>query len=67
MQSVLSVLAIPIMVATIVGVVSPAWLSQTLFGGKPVTRLQVAVIGVCLAGFCLVLVGRLAQSGGAGG
>ncbi|MGY2490580.1 hypothetical protein [Cupriavidus sp. CP313] len=67
MQSVLSILAILIMVATIVGVVSPAWLSQTLFGGKPVTRLQVAVIGVCLAGLCLVLVGRLAQGGGAGG
>ncbi|AEI75460.1 hypothetical protein CNE_1c00910 [Cupriavidus necator N-1] len=67
MQSVLSVLAILIMVATIVGVVSPAWLSQTLFGGRPVTRLQVVVIGVCLAGLCLVLVGRLAQGGGAGG
>jgi hypothetical protein len=67
MQSVLSVLAILIMVGTIVGVVSPAWLSQTLFGGKPVTRLQVAVIGVGLAGLCLILVGRLAQGGGAGG
>lgn len=66
MQSVLSVLAILIMVATIVGVVAPAWLSQTLFGGKPVTRWQVAVIGACLAALCLVLVGRLAQ-GGAGG
>lgn len=66
MQSVLSVLAILIAVATIVGVVSPAWLSQTLLGGKPVTRLQVAIIGICLAGLCLVLVGRLAQ-GGAGG
>ncbi|WP_354684742.1 hypothetical protein [Cupriavidus necator] len=65
MQSVLSVLAIVIMVATIVGVVSPAWLSQTLLGGKPVTRLQVAVIGLCLAAVCLILVGRLAQ-GGAG-
>ncbi|WP_455285114.1 hypothetical protein [Cupriavidus necator] len=66
MQSVLSVLAILIMVATIVGVVSPGWLSQTLLGGKPVTRLQVAIIGICLAGLCLILVGRLAQ-GGAGG
>ncbi|AGW92485.1 hypothetical protein [Cupriavidus necator] len=66
MQSVLSVLAILIAVATIVGVVSPAWLSQTLLGGKPVTRLQVAIIGICLAGLCLILVGRLAQ-GGAGG
>ncbi|MFS8973009.1 hypothetical protein PO002_00655 [Cupriavidus necator] len=66
MQSVLSILAILIMVATIVGVVSPAWLSQTLLGGKPVTRLQVAIIGICLAGFCLILVGRLAQ-GGVGG
>lgn len=66
MQSVLSVLAILIAVATIVGVVSPAWLSQTLLGGKPVTRLQVAIIGICLAGLCLIVVGRLAQ-GGAGG
>lgn len=66
MQSVLSVLAILIAVATIVGVVSPAWLSQTLLGGKPVTRLQVAIIGICLAGLCLVLVGRLAQSGAGG-
>lgn len=61
MQSVLSVLAILIMVATIVGVVSPGWLSQMLLGGKPVTRLQVAIIGICLAGLCLILVGRLAQ------
>lgn len=66
MQSVLSVLAILIMVATIVGVVSPGWLSQMLLGGKPVTRLQVAIIGICLAGLCLILVGRLAQ-GGVGG
>lgn len=66
MQSVLSVLAILIMVATLVGVISPAWLSRTLFGGKPVTRVQVAVVGVCLAALCLVLVGRLA-GGGAGG
>lgn len=61
MLSVLSVLAILIMVATIVGVVSPGWLSQILLGGKPVTRLQVAIIGICLAGLCLILVGRLAQ------
>ncbi|BDB26032.1 hypothetical protein CTP10_R34270 [Cupriavidus sp. P-10] len=66
MQSLLSVLALIILAATAAGLASPRWLSETLLGGRPVTRLQVAVVGLCLAAFCLILVGRLAQGGASG-
>jgi len=61
MQTVLSVLAILIMVVTVAGLVTPQFISQYFLGGKPVGRLQIAVIGICLAALCLILVGRLAQ------
>lgn len=61
MQTVLSVLAILIMIATVVGLAIPQLISQTFLKGKPIGRLQIAVIGICLAALCLILVGRMAQ------
>ncbi len=62
MQTVLSVLAILILIVTVVGLVSPAFISQTFLQGKPIGRLQIAVVGLCLAAVLLILVGRLARS-----
>ena len=61
MQTILSVLALLTLIVTVVGLVSPTFISQTFLQGKPVGRLQIAVIGLCLAAFLLILVGRLAQ------
>ncbi|CAG9173602.1 hypothetical protein LMG23992_02496 [Cupriavidus laharis] len=61
MQTILSVLAITILIVTAVGLVSPTFISQTFLQGKPVGRLQIAVIGLSLAALLLILVGRLAQ------
>ncbi|MGO4328788.1 hypothetical protein AB4Z48_05080 [Cupriavidus sp. 2TAF22] len=59
MQTLLSVLALTILIVTAVGVVSPPFISNAFLKGRPVGRLQILLVGVFLAAICLVAVGSL--------
>ncbi|GAB7540964.1 MULTISPECIES: hypothetical protein [Cupriavidus] len=65
MQTLLSVLALTILIVTVVGLVSPPFISNAFLKGRPVGRLQILLVGVFLAAICLMVVGTMASGGAA--
>lgn len=59
MQTLLSVLALTIMLVTLVGLLHPPFISQALLKGKPVERWKIALVGISAVLLCLVAVGAM--------
>jgi hypothetical protein len=66
MQSLLSVLALTIILVTLVGLAAPSFISNAFLKGRPVRRWQILLVGAFLAVICLLIVGGMAQPQRAG-